>query len=186
MMSPDRPIPLLVLGLGNILCSDDGVGPAAVNLLMRRYEVPQGVRVLDGGTLGLCLLPYIEDAKQVLLVDAVRADRPPGSLVRLEGDAVAPAILHRLSVHQIGVADLLDGARWLERYPDQLILLGLVPETLKLGLARSAAVEAQLPKLVARIVAVAHQLGYEFRSKANDEMGVLGSHGDVARLFGLP
>jgi len=184
-MSPARPIPLLVLGLGNVLCSDDGIGPAAVHLLMRRYEVPEGVRVLDGGTLGLSLLPYIEDAEQVLLVDAVRADRPPGSFVRLEGDEVEPAILHRLSVHQVGVADLLDGARWLERYPAQLILLGLVPETVELGLARSAAVEAQLPALIARIVAEARHLGYEFHSKASDETGLVGSHSDVARLFGL-
>ena len=81
-------------------------------------------------------------------MDAIRAEGPPGTLVRLEGEDVAPAVASRLSPHQVGVADLLDGARWRDRYPDRLVLLGLVPETLDLGLRRSRAVEAALPALV--------------------------------------
>ena len=185
-MAPDGRIPLLVLGLGNLLCGDDGVGPAAVSLLTRTFEIPEGVSVLDGGTLGLSLLPYIEDAEHVLLVDAVRADQAAGSFVRLEGDDVAPAVRSRLSVHQIGVADLLDGARWRGRYPARLTLLGLVPETLELGLTRSAIVEAGLPVLVARIVGEARALGYQFRPKASDDSHLSGSAADVARAFGLP
>lgn len=185
-MAPDGPIPLLVLGLGNLLCGDDGLGPAAVSILTRTFEVPDGVRVLDGGTLGLSLLPYIEDAQHVLLVDAVRVDQPPGSLVRLEGDEVAPAVRDRLSVHQIGVADLLDGARWLGRYPAHLTLLGLVPETLELGLERSAVVDAGLPALIERIVSEIGALGYELRPKASDDSHRSRSAADVARAFGLP
>ena len=74
-------IPLLVLGLGNVLLEDDGVGGAAVSLLLDRFDLPQGVQVLDGGTLGLSLLPHLEAADTVILVDAVRADAAPGSLV---------------------------------------------------------------------------------------------------------
>jgi hydrogenase maturation protease len=107
--------PLIVLGLGNVLLEDDGVGVAAVTLLRDGYDVPAGVRILDGGTLGLSLLPYLEEAEVLILVDAIRADAPPGSFVRLDGDAVPPAVATRLSPHQIGVADLLDGARWLDR-----------------------------------------------------------------------
>lgn len=185
-MAPDGPIPLLVLGLGNLLCGDDGLGPAAVSALTRRFEVPDGVCVLDGGTLGLSLLPYIEDAQHVLLVDAVRADQPPGSFVRLEGDEVAPAVRNRLSVHQIGVVDLLDGARWLGRYPARLTLLGLVPQTVELGCGRSAVVEAGLPVLLERIVGEARALGYHFRPKVGDDRGMAWSSADVGRAFGLP
>lgn len=185
-MAPDGRIPLLVLGVGNLLCGDEGLGPAAVSVLTRAFEIPEGVCVLDGGTLGLSLLPYIEDAEHVLLVDAVRTDQPPGSFVRLEGDDVAPAVQNRLSVHQIGVADLLDGARWLGRYPAQLTLLGLVPETVDLGLRRSAVVEAGLRALIDRIVSEARTLGYEFRPKAGDDTGLPRSADDVARAFGLP
>ncbi len=184
MTSPDRPTELLVLGLGNLLCGDDGIGPAAINLLAQRYDTPAGVMVIDGGTLGLTLLPYIEDAQQVLLIDAVRADLPPGSFIRLQGEEVAPAVAERLSVHQVGVADLLDAARWRGTYPPQLTLLGLVPDTLELGLRRTAAVETQLPALVDRIVEEAGRLGYRFREK-DHETAVARGAGDVARVFGL-
>jgi hydrogenase maturation protease len=77
-MSSDRPVPLLVLGLGNLLCGDDGLGAVAVHLLQRRYRVPDGVSVLDGGTLGLSLLPYLEEAHEAILVDAIRGEGPAG------------------------------------------------------------------------------------------------------------
>ena len=115
-MSDDRSVPLLVLGLGNVLCGDDGLGAVAVHLLERRYRAPDGVLVLDGGTLGLSLLPNLEQAREAILVDAIRTDGAPGSFVRLEGDDVAPAVAARLSVHQVGVLDLLEAARWRERY----------------------------------------------------------------------
>jgi hydrogenase maturation protease len=183
-MSTDRPVPLLVLGLGNVLCGDDGLGAVAVHLLQRGYEAPAGVSVLDGGTLGLSLLPYLEEAHEAILVDAIRAEGPPGSLVRLEGDEVAPAVASRLSVHQVGVADLLEGARWRERYPSRVILLGLVPESLELGLGRTPAVEAALPALVERVVAEARGLGHDFAPRSSDETAARGA-GDLAHVLGL-
>jgi hydrogenase maturation protease len=181
---PEKPVPLLILGLGNVLCGDDGLGAVAVHLLERRYRAPEGVEVLDGGTLGLSLLPHLEQAREAILVDAIRADAPPGSLVRLEGDGVAPAVAARLSVHQVGVADLLEAARWRDRYPSRLILLGLVPESLELGVVRTARVEAALPGLVERIVAEAESLGHAFIPRTHDETVARGPD-DLAHLYGL-
>jgi hydrogenase maturation protease len=183
-MSGDRPVPLLVLGLGNVLCGDDGLGVVAVHLLRRGYQAPAGVSVLDGGTLGLSLLPYLEEAREAILVDAIRGDGPPGTLVRIEGEEVAPAVAARLSVHQVGVADLLEGARWRETYPSRVILLGLVPESLDLGLERTAAVEAALPGLVERVVEEARGLGHVFVPTASDETAAR-STGDLAHVFGV-
>jgi hydrogenase maturation protease len=183
-MRPEARKPLLVLGLGNLLCGDDGLGVVAVHLLARQYQAPEGAYVLDGGTLGLSLLPYLEDARDAILVDAIRADGPPGAFVRLEGDDVAPALASRLSVHQVGVADLLDGARWRGRYPSRLVLLGLVPETLELGLPRSPAVEAAVPALVDRIVIEALRLGHGFDRRVIDD-AALGGLGDLAHVYGL-
>ena len=87
-----------------------------------RYDAPAGVRVFDGGTLGLSLLPYIEDAESVILVDAIRTDAAAGTLVRLDGDDVTPAVATRLSPHQVGVARSARGARWRGRYPSHLVL----------------------------------------------------------------
>jgi hydrogenase maturation protease len=183
-MSAEKAVPLLVLGLGNVLCGDDGLGAVAVHLLQRLYRAPDGVQVLDGGTLGLSLLPQLEEAREAILVDAIRADGPPGSFVRLEGDEVAPAMAARLSVHQVGVVDLLDAARWRGCYPSRLILLGLVPESLELGLRRTAAVEAALLDLVERIVAEARSLGHVFLPRTADEMASRG-RSDLAHVYGL-
>ena len=88
----DSRSPLLILGLGNLLCSDDGVGVVAAQAIAETRVVPDGVQVLDGGTLGLALLPYLEDAERAILVDAIEIDAPPGTLVRLEGDDVGPGV----------------------------------------------------------------------------------------------
>jgi len=160
---------LLVLGLGNLLLEDDGVGSAAVALLGDRYVAPDGVRVFDGGTLGLALLPYLEDADAVILVDAVRTDAAPGTFVRLDGDEVPPAVATRLSPHQVGVADLLDGARWLDRYPRRIVLLGLVPASMELAVGLSPAVQPALADLVERIVGEARELGFDFRHRTADD-----------------
>jgi hydrogenase maturation protease len=176
---PDR-IPLLILGLGNPLCTDDGLGVVAISQLRQRFELPEGVVVLEGGTLGLALLPYFEQARTAILVDAIRADLPSGSLVQLDGDEVAPAVRDRLSVHQVGVADLLDGARWLNRYPDHVVLLGLVPQSYALGVGCSSVVEDALPQLVGRVVDEARRFGFELAPRTD------GDPADPARDFDLP
>jgi hydrogenase maturation protease len=159
----DKSVPLLILGLGNLICGDDGLGVTAVHRLLDAYDAPEGVRILDGGTLGLSLLPYLEDAERAILVDAIRDDAAPGSFVRLMGDDVAPAVATRLSVHQVGVIDLLDGARWLGKTPSTLVLLGLVPASVELSVALSAPVERKLPELVRRIAAESAALGFPLR-----------------------
>lgn len=157
-----RPTPLLVLGLGNPLCSDDGLGVAAVAALLGRYRPPEGARVLDGGTLGLSLLPYLEDAGEAIFVDAIRDEAPPGSLVRLEGSEVRPAVEARLSVHQVGVADLLAAAELRGRLPRRLVLLGLVPAALDVAVGLSPAVASRLPALVEAVIEEARRMGHRF------------------------
>ncbi len=175
---------LLVLGLGNVLCGDDGLGVVAVRRLLRQYRVPAGAAVVDGGTLGLSLLPALEEARAAILVDAVRADGPPGTLVRLEGEAIEPAVAAQLSVHQVGVADLLGAARWCGRCPSPLLLLGLVPENLDLGVGRTPRVEAALPGLIARIVIEARALGFSFEPRTSDGAPV-DAVGHCAHYYGV-
>lgn len=162
--------PLLVLGLGNVLCGDDGAGVLAVAELERRYRIPDGVRVADGGTLGLALLSWIDRDQDLILVDAVAADRPVGSLVRLSGEEAGAAARERLSCHQIGVADLLDALRLTNRLPRRLLLLGVVPGRLELGLERSPEVLAALPRLVDAVAEEARRLGYDLRPRTDDDV----------------
>jgi hydrogenase maturation protease len=151
---------LLVLGLGNLLLADDGLGPAAVARLGERFSPPSEVKVLDGGTLGLALLGELASARAAVLVDAIAGDAPAGTLVRLDGDEVAPAVVARLSPHQVGVADLIGAARLLGREPPKLILLGLVPQSIELGVGCTPPVAAQLDALVDAVALECRALGY--------------------------
>lgn len=185
-MRAQEPAPLLVLGLGNVLCGDDGLGVAAVRSLERGYSLPEAVRVLDGGTLGLSLLRFFDGMDDVLLVDAVRLEAPPGTLVRLEGDDVAPAVRERLSVHQVGVVDLLDSLRLLGSYPRQLTLLGLVPQTFELGVGRSAPVVRALPRLTEAIAAEIRRRGHAIAPRSEDEKALdTLADDDVGRALGM-
>ncbi len=160
---------LLILGLGNLLCSDDGLGALVAGAIAKTREIPEGVQVLDGGTLGLALLPYLEDAERAILVDAIQADAPPGSLVRLEGEDVGPAVAARLSVHQVGVSDLIEAARWRDRVPPTLVLLGVVPQTTDLGVGLSAPVQAAAGDLLRLVVEEARRLGFPLEPKAGHD-----------------
>lgn len=177
--------PILVLGLGNVLCGDDGAGVVAVHRLLRRYRLDDAVTALDGGTLGLSLLPLVDSADRVILVDAIRADAAPGTLVRLEGDEVGPAVYERLSPHQIGVADLLAGAALIGRYPEEVILVGVVPETLLLGLDRTRAVEDRIDDLVEAVVRELAALGHPPAPREEPLEEMDGRSADIARALGL-
>jgi hydrogenase maturation protease len=154
-------IALLVLGLGNPLWGDDGLGIAAIEMLRARGRHGEGVRIVDGGTLGLKLLPLMQQSDQILIVDAIRADGAAGALVRVEGDAVAPAVRERLSVHQIGIADLLEAGALTDSIPRAIVLVGLVPGRIDFGLERSAAVEQRMEDLVQAVAEEIRALGHE-------------------------
>jgi hydrogenase maturation protease len=157
---------VLVLGLGNVLLGDDGIGAAALARLERDYRIPPEVRLIEGGTLGLSLLDEIAQAAHVILVDAVATEAPPGSLVALDGAEVMDAVRDRLSVHQVGVADLLDAARFIGCYPVSVTLLGLVPGAIGLAVERTPAVERALGTLVAAIVRGVESLGYPLAARS--------------------
>ena len=175
---------VLVLGLGNVLLGDDGIGAAAVDALERDYRIPAEVRLVEGGTLGLSLLAEIAEARHVILVDAVATDGAPGTLVRLDGADVMDAVRDRLSVHQVGVADLLNAARLIGRYPASVVLLGLVPGLIGLGVGRTRAVGAALDALVSAVVREVQTLGYQLVAHSQSGAGERPIHA-LTRHFGM-
>jgi hydrogenase maturation protease len=143
---------ILVLGIGNLVMSDDGIGVRAVQALAERCRFPETVTVLDGGTLGLDLLPRIGEAGRLLIVDAVESGAAPGTLVRLQGSEIPVALETRLSPHQMGLKDLLSVASLLGQVPQEMVLWGVQPERLDMALELSPAVEAQLEPLVEKLI----------------------------------
>lgn len=156
----------LVVGLGNILLSDEGLGVHAVNALRDRYVFRPKTDLLDGGTLGLDLLPYLEGRSRVLFIDAVDAGEVPGSILTMEGDRVAHASGPLLSVHHAGLADLLFAARMQGIYPGEVCLVGMQPASMTPGLALSATARMGLDALLAELVRRLEGWGIEATEKS--------------------
>jgi len=153
MQQDGSPVQTLVLGVGNLLMSDEGVGVHAIQRLVAEYQLPEEVQVLDGGTLGMDLLYYLEDVENLLLVDAVEAHKEPGALVRLEGDEVPAFLSIKISPHQLGVPDMLAAAKLKgDSYPQRIVLWGVQPERLEIGLDLSPKVESQVEQIIEHIL----------------------------------
>jgi hydrogenase maturation protease len=140
------PATCIVLGLGNTLHSDDGIGPQAIERLRSDSRLPEDVTLIEGGTLGLELLTYIWDCSYLLVLDAVDVGQPPGTLVRMSSEELQ-TLPGKGSVHQLGVADLLVALRILAQRAPEVVLLGVQPATTEWGTELSPAVAAVLPAL---------------------------------------
>jgi hydrogenase maturation protease len=151
-MNGSPPVTTLVLGVGNLLLSDEGVGLRVVERLTATYELPPTVQVLDGGTLGMDLLYYLEGIDNLLIIDAVETGSEPGTLVRLENDEVPAFLSVKISPHQIGVPDMLFAAKLREMYPKNVVLLGVQPANLGVGLELSPEVAERIDILVKQAV----------------------------------
>jgi hydrogenase maturation protease len=132
--------------------SDDGAGVKVIQLLAENYRFPPDVTVLDGGTLGLDLLPRLEGIDRLLIVDAVETGNAPGSLIRLSGEEIPIIMETKLSPHQMGLKDLIAVSILQGVKPPEMVLLGVQPECIELGLDLSPSVEAQLDELVQRVL----------------------------------
>lgn len=138
---------ILVLGLGNPLLRDEGVGPRALQALAARAKFSSEIELLDGSTAGLGLVPRASAAEKLLVLDAVRGGGRPGSVLKLDGRSLARNVSSTTSPHQIGLADILSASRLLGG-PEEVVVLGIEPETTELGLGLSEPVEGALATLV--------------------------------------
>lgn len=137
----------LVLGIGNVLLRDEGVGVVVARRIEAAREsgdmvIPPDTRVVDGGTLGLDLLPMIEDADQVVMIDAVDLGQAPGTVSILRDETVQAALSGHVSPHQIGVGDLVAAARLMGIMPPRLTLVGIQPGEIAIGLELTEPVAA--------------------------------------------
>ena len=140
----------LVIGLGNPLMGDDGIGLAALEALVASWDV-DGVELVDGGTWGMNLLPLIESADTVILLDAIHLGRAPGTVIELEGDAVPRRLAAKLSPHQIDLAEVLALAALRETLPRRLVAIGIQPAEVEMRTALSPAVAAAMPLMLERV-----------------------------------
>lgn len=143
---------ILILGVGNLLLSDESVGVHLVRQLEEEYQFPNGVELVDGGTAGMELLEFIANREHVIIIDAVLTGDKPGTVVNLKDDEV-PALFHnKVSPHQLGISDLLGALKLTGESPQNIFLVGIVPETVEPGLAMSTTVSSQMDTMKKQVI----------------------------------
>ena len=120
---------VLVLGIGNLLWADEGFGVRCVEKFAAEWTLPESVTVMDGGTQGLYLLPYVQAARRLIVVDAIDYGLAPGTLKRVEGDQV-PRFMgaKKMSLHQTGFQEVIAAAALTGQWPERLLMIGVQPE----------------------------------------------------------
>jgi len=139
---------IVVLGVGNILLSDEGIGVRAIEELGQRYQPPPEVELIDGGTSAMELLDDLANCDLLIIADCVRAGKSPGTLLRLQDEEIPALFRTKLSPHQVGLPDVLATLLITHEAPAHTILFGVEPETLATGMGLTPTVAAVLPGLV--------------------------------------
>ena len=137
---------IAVLGLGNLMRTDDAVGMLTIQQLRADPRFPRSVSLIEGGTLGLDLLYPLEGITHLLALDAIDAGAKPGTLLRYSGEEIADLPVSK-SVHLLGFSDLIGAMRLVESAPSEIVVLGVQPEETGWGTQLTATVEAALTVL---------------------------------------
>ena len=140
----------VVLGLGNVLCRDEGLGVFAMHALHAQLGTRADVEWIDGGVMGLSLLPLVEECSHLLVLDAIDSGQPGGTLIELAKDEILLYNAIKMSEHQLGFQEVLGLAKFRQALPRELHLVGIQPADLSVGVGLSAPVTACLPQVVKR------------------------------------
>ena len=142
----------VVLGLGNPLMGDDGLGLAVLARLVEEWEFSPPVQLVDGGTWGMNLLPIIEDAESLVLLDAIRTGAQPGTVIELERAALPRYLAHKLSPHQIDLKEVLALAELRGKLTETAVAIGAEPAAIELMFHLSPCLEQRVGDIALAVV----------------------------------
>ncbi len=151
----------VVLGIGNTILTDEAAGVRSVELLEQRYQVPDNVLVIDGGTSGMEMIEDLSDLDFLIVIDVVKTGAAPGTVVKIAGDEIPVFFRRKLSPHQIALPDVLASLELLDAMPKEIIVLGVEPISLELGMEMTPTIAEQVPVLVEMAVAELRARGYQ-------------------------
>lgn len=138
----------VVLGIGNTILTDEAAGVRAVEALEQAFKIPDDVLLIDGGTSGMEMLEDLSNLDLLIVLDVVKTGAAPGTLVKIAGDEIPIFFRNKLSPHQIALPDVLASLELLDTVPKEIIVLGVEPISLELGMEMTATVAAQIPELM--------------------------------------
>ena len=150
----------VVLGIGNTILTDEAAGVRAAMALEGAYQIPDNVQVIDGGTSGMEMIEDLSDLDLLIVIDVVKTGAAPGTVVKIAGDDIPVFFRRKLSPHQIALPDVLASLELLGTMPQEIVVLGVEPVSLELGMEMTPTVADKIPTLVDMAVAELTQRGY--------------------------
>ena len=156
---------IVVLGVGNILLTDEGLGVHVVEDLKANYTFTPQISLIDGGTMGMELLTYMRGMKKILLIDAVNGGEAPGTIYEFPHRELEQYFTDHISVHEVGMQDILRIRAIQENPLEDAIVIGVEPESLDVGFEPSAPVQKALPEVKERVLRVLRGWGVQIEPK---------------------
>ena len=150
----------VILGVGNILLSDEGFGVRVAEALSQRFRFPDAVEVLDGGTLGIELMRFLDGAERLILIDAIHGTEP-GSFRIIQGDDVRLYFQEKVSLHEMGIQEVLASLVVMEKPIAEILVIGVVPVSLDIGLDLTPLVASRIDEAVTSVIRQLHDWGLE-------------------------
>ena len=159
-----------ILGIGNLLLSDESFGIHVVEHLEAHYIFPDSVTIMDGGTAGIYMAPFLEDHDPIFIVDVVNLnDASPGEIYTFSAEDVKnEKIQTRMSPHQLGILEILDICKLRGIVPETVEFFCVIPKNIEMGLELSEEVGSQVEKISEKLVECLREMGYDIKSKENE------------------
>ncbi|NRD80475.1 HyaD/HybD family hydrogenase maturation endopeptidase [Bacillus sp. BRMEA1] len=143
---------ITILGIGNTLFSDESVGIHLLPLLESALQDYENVEIIEGMTDGMKLLGPVEDAENLIIIDAINAGKEGGTIMKLEGEEIPAYFGIKMSIHQLGFQEVLLAAKMRERYPKQVVMFGMQPSSLDLGVELTKTNQEKLGDLAKEVI----------------------------------
>lgn len=150
--SPDSVADVTILGIGNLLMGDEGVGIHVLNKLHESYTFSPTINFVDGGTIGIDLIPYFEECQKMIIIDAVDFQETPGYYKTLANDEIRYRFNTKLSLHHAGLSDVLSIIELQDIKPPDMILVGIQPDKIEMGLELSNTIQNKLDEIFSIII----------------------------------
>ena len=164
----ERSPAIMILGIGNILFSDEGFGIRVIEKIQELYQFDDNIQVIDGGVLGINLLGVISKPDHLIVVDAIRNRGNPGDLYRLEGDCIPERIRAKNSLHQIDFLEALTLCQALDKVP-RTVILGVEPENIEtLSTELTPATRSRVGPVIDKVLHEVKRLGGSYRKRMGD------------------
>jgi len=159
--SRDNTSEITILGIGNLLMGDEGVGIHAMNTLQESYTFSPAINFVDGGTIGIDLIPYFEECKKMIIIDAVDSQEDPGYIVTLVNEEIHFRFNTKLSLHHAGLSDVLSIIKLQEIDAPDLILIGVQPKIVEMGIELSDIIGGKMDQIISLMVSKLEEWGIE-------------------------